>query len=464
MGTHTVANAAEFDFFVIGGGSGGVRAARMAASYGAKTALCEGQALGGTCVNVGCIPKKLFVYGAEFAAQMKDAPGYGWQVQGASFHWPTLIANKNKEIARLNGVYAKILQNAGVLQIEGWGKLVDAHTVEVAGVRYHAKRILIATGGNPWVPKTITGVEHAVVSDAMFFLPQLPKSALVVGGGYIAVEFAGVLHHLGCKTTLAHRGAKLLRGFDEEVRDHLGKEMLAQGMEIRFSTQLQSIVKTRDGLLQATMVDATGSHNTLETELVLLALGRRPLVAGLGLDAIGVKTREGGAIVVDNNYATSIPNIYAIGDAIDRTQLTPIALEEGSALAKNLFNQEVTKVDYSLIPSAVFSHPTVGSAGLTEVQAKAQGMPLRIFESRFKPLKHTLSGRQTQTYMKLVVHAHNDKVVGCHVVGDDAAEMIQCLAVALCCDATKAQFDATLAVHPTAAEEWVTMREPTRMA
>ncbi|WP_397458629.1 glutathione-disulfide reductase [Pseudomonas asplenii] len=448
--------AYDFDLFVIGAGSGGVRAARFAAGFGAKVAVVESRYLGGTCVNVGCVPKKLLVYGSHFAEEFEQAKGFGWSLGEANFDWATLIANKDKEINRLNGIYRNLLVNSGVTLLEGHGKLVDPHQVEVNGQRYSAKHILIATGGWPQIPE-IAGHEHAISSNEAFFLKELPKRILVVGGGYIAVEFAGIFNGLGADTQLLYRGDLFLRGFDGAVRKHLAEELTKQGLKLQFNSDIERIDKQADGSLKATLKDG----RELIADCIFYATGRRPMLDNLGLENTGVKLDKHGFIEVDEQYQTAEPSILALGDVIGRVQLTPVALAEGMAVARRLFKPEQYRpVDYNLIPTAVFSQPNIGTVGLTEEQAREQGHDVTIFESRFRPMKLTLTECQEKTLMKLVVDARTDKVLGCHMVGPDAGEIVQGLAIALKAGATKQHFDETIGVHPTAAEEFVTMRTP----
>lgn len=448
--------AYDFDLFVIGAGSGGVRAARFAAGFGAKVAVVESRYLGGTCVNVGCVPKKLLVYGAHFAEDFEQAQGFGWSLGEADFDWATLIANKDKEIHRLNDIYRSLLVNSGVTLLEGHGKLVDPHQVEVNGQRYSARHILIATGGWPQIPD-IPGSEHAISSNEAFFLKELPKRILVVGGGYIAVEFAGIFHGLGAKTQLLYRGDLFLRGFDGSVRRHLQEELTKRGLGLNFNADIERIDKQADGSLKATLKDG----RELEADCIFYATGRRPMLDNLGLENTAVKLDKNGFIQVDEQYQTSEPSILALGDVIGRVQLTPVALAEGMAVARRLFKPEQYRpVDYAMIPTAVFSLPNIGTVGLSEEQAREQGHEVQIFESRFRPMKLTLTECQERTLMKLVVDAKTDKVLGCHMVGPEAGEIIQGLAIALKAGATKQHFDETIGVHPTAAEEFVTLRTP----
>ena len=446
----------DFDLFVIGAGSGGVRAARFAAGYGARVAVAESRYLGGTCVNVGCVPKKLLVYGAHFAEDFEQASGFGWSLGEANFDWPTLIANKNREIERLNGIYRNLLTNSGVSLFEGHARIVDAHTVEVNGQRHSADRILIATGGWPQIPD-ILGREHAISSNEAFFLKQLPKRVLVVGGGYIAVEFASIFHGLGAQTSLLYRGDLFLRGFDGAVREHLRDELNKKGLDLQFNADIANIERQADGSLAATLKDG----RVLEADCVFYATGRRPMLDNLGLENVEVKLDKRGYIEVDDLFQTSTPSILALGDVIGRVQLTPVALAEGMAVARRLFKpEEYRPLDYSMIPTAVFSLPNIGTVGLSEEQAIEAGHKVKVFESRFRPMKLTLTENPERTLMKLVVDADSDRVLGCHMVGPEAGEIVQGLAVALKAGATKQIFDETIGVHPSAAEEFVTLRTP----
>ena len=450
--------AYEFDVFVIGAGSGGVRAARFAAGFGAKVAVAESRYLGGTCVNVGCVPKKLLVYGAHFAEDFEQASGFGWSLGEANFDWATLIANKDREINRLNGIYRNLLVNSGVTLIEGHAKLTGPNEVEINGQRHTAKHILIATGGWPQIPE-IPGHEHAISSNEAFFLKELPKRVLVVGGGYIAVEFAGIFHGLGAETSLLYRGDMFLRGFDGAVRKHLHEELTKRGMDVQFNADIARIDKEADGSLKATLKDG----RELIADCVFYATGRRPMLDNLGLENTGVKLDKRGFVEVDDLYQSAEPSILAIGDVIGRVQLTPVALAEGMAVARRLFKPEQYRpVDYRMIPTAVFSLPNIGTVGLSEEQAIEDGHTVQIFESSFRPMKLTLTQCQERTLMKLVVDADTDKVLGCHMVGPEAGEIVQGLAIALKAGATKQHFDETIGVHPTAAEEFVTMRTPVK--
>ncbi|HVJ53153.1 MAG TPA: glutathione-disulfide reductase [Aliidongia sp.] len=445
--------AYDFDLFTLGAGSGGVAGSRRAASYGARVGIAEESRVGGTCVLRGCVPKKLLVYGAHFADDFVDAAGYGWTIQQPQFDWPTLIANKDREIDRLNGIYLKLLADSGVQLFEGRAKLVDSHTIEIGDKRVTAERILIATGGHPVVPK-IPGIEHVVTSNEALHLPELPRRITIVGGGYIAVEFAGIFNSLGSEVSLVCRSEELLNGFDDDLRVGLAQEMRHRGIEIHTRTQIISITKAEGGFDLRTHLDQVFS-----TDLVMYATGRRPNTHGIGLEALGVEMNEVGAVAVDEWSMTAVPGIYAVGDATDRLNLTPVAIAESRALAETLFNNNPTKFDPEGVPTAVFSIPTMATVGLTETQARRELGAVDIYRSRFRPMKHTLSGREERTLMKLVVERATDKVVGCHMLGTDAPEIIQGLAVALKCGATKRQFDQTVGIHPTAAEEFVTMRD-----
>jgi len=442
----------DYDLFTIGAGSGGVRASRMSASFGAKVAIAEELYLGGTCVNVGCIPKKLLVYAAHYADDFEDAAGYGWTVGERRMDWAQLIANKNKEITRLNGVYRKILGDAGVMILEGHAEVVDAHTVSLDGKKITAKYVLVASGSWPMKEKFL-GSEHAITSNEAFFLKSAPARVIIVGGGYIGVEFAGIFHGLGVRTTQVYRGDLFLRGFDDDIRLTLAHEMRKRGIDLRFSTGLARIDKTEEGL-RVTLTDGA----VIEADQILYATGRAPKTRELGLEKAGVELRVNGAVIVDEYSKSNVDSIYAIGDCTDRMMLTPVAIAEGMALANTLFNNRPMRPRYLNVPTAVFSTPNCGTVGLTEQQARQAGYDPDIYRSHFKPLRHTLSGRDERTMMKLVVDRSTDRVLGCHMVGADAGEIIQSLAVALNCSATKAQFDETIGIHPTAAEEFVTMR------
>ncbi|WP_339804800.1 glutathione-disulfide reductase [uncultured Marinobacter sp.] len=446
----------DFDLIVIGAGSGGVRLARMSAQYGARVAVVESRYLGGTCVNVGCVPKKLFVYGAHVGDDLEDAAGYGWQVpkEHISFDWPTLVANKNTEIERLNGIYGQLLDNAGVTIIEGTASLTDANTVKVGERSWTARHITVATGSWPMLPD-IPGKELILSSNEMFYLPQLPREAVVIGGGYIAVEFAGILAGLGVDTTLLYRGDLFMRGFDGDVRRFLVTEMEKKGVRLRFNTNAEAVEASGSGYI-VTLTDGS----TMSTGLVMAATGRQALTEGLGLEQLGVEFTVSGHIQVDDHFQTAVPSITALGDVIGTPQLTPVALGQGMVLSRRLFGDGQGDMDYSFIPTAVFCQPNIGTVGATEEEARDKGHRVTVFRSEFRPMKYTLSGRDERCLMKLVVDADTDRVLGAHMVGPDAGEIIQGLAVAMKAGATKAHFDSTLGIHPTSAEEFVTMRTP----
>ncbi len=450
----------DFDLYVLGAGSGGVRAARISSGYGASVAVAESTYLGGTCVNVGCVPKKLFVYGSHFHEDFADAAAYGWQVHAEGFDWPTLRDNKTREIERLNGIYRNLLEGAGVTIHEGHASLIDANTVEVGGSRYSARYILIATGAQPSVPE-FPGREYVITSNEAFYLPEFPRKAVVVGGGYIAVEFAGIFAGLGADTTLIYRGPQFLRGFDDSVREVVRDELLKKNITLQFETNVERIE-----LHDQTRILHLTDGPTKEADVVLYATGRRPNSAQLGLEQVGVALGDNGKVLVDEDYRTSVENIYAIGDVTDRLQLTPVAIEEGMCIANNLFTENAKRhLSYENIPTAVFCQPNIGTVGLTEARAvTAHGGDLDIYESTFKPMKHTLTGRDEKTYMKMIVRRSDDVVLGLHMVGPDAGEIVQGMAVAMVAGATKAQFDATVGIHPTAAEELVTLRQVSREA
>lgn len=448
----------DFDLFVIGAGSGGVRASRMAASFGARVGVAEDLYLGGTCVNVGCVPKKLFAYAAHFAEDFEDAEGYGWDLAKAGFTWSRLLENKNAEITRLNGIYRNLLISAGVTLIEGRASFVDSHTVLIADKTYTAERILIATGGWPHIPD-FPGNEHVISSNDVFFMEELPKRAVVVGGGYIAVEFASIFHGLGCDTSLLYRGDLFLRGFDKDVREHMARTLESKGLDLQFNTDVARVDKRDDGTLSVTLKDG----KVMEADLVLYATGRRPNLAGLGLENTSVEIDGKGFVKVDKEYQTTDSSIFAIGDVTHTIQLTPVALAEGMALARRLYQpQDYRPVDYRDIATAVFCIPNIATLGLNEEEAREQGYKLKVYESRFRAMRNTLAGRAEQSFMKLLVDKETDRVLGVHMVGPEAGEIIQGLAVAVKAGATKEVFDATLGIHPTAAEEFVTMRNPTR--
>jgi glutathione reductase (NADPH) len=443
----------DYDLITIGAGSGGVRASRMAGRYGAKVAVIESSRYGGTCVMRGCVPKKLLVIGAHFAEHLEDARGFGWTIDAASHDWPALIAAKDKELNRLEGVYKNLLTGAGNTLIDGKGVLSDAHTVEVNGKRLTAERILIATGGWPVIPN-IPGRELLITSNEALDLPERPKRVVIWGGGYIAVEFAGIFRALGSDVHIVIRQPEILRGFDADIRSHLHKELEKKGMQFHTNKSITSVAHAAQGY---TVALSDGS--TIEADCVLCATGRAPNTEGLGLKEAGVNTNAKGAITVDEWSKTSVDNIFALGDVTDRINLTPVAINEGRMFAETQYNKNPMKMDYTNVASAVFSQPPVSVVGLSEEEAR-KDHDVQIFRTSFRAMAHTLSNRDQRTLMKIVVDKKTDKVLGCHMVGDDAPEIIQGLAVALKCGATKAQFDATIGIHPTAAEEFVTMRDP----
>ena len=444
----------DYDLFVIGAGSGGVRAARMSAGHGAKVAVAEEYRVGGTCVIRGCVPKKLFVYASHFAEEFEDAAGFGWTVADAKFDWPTLVKNKDVEIDRLNGIYIKNLEASGVEILQGRAIVKDANTVTLDGHDITAKYILVAVGGTPFMPQ-IEGIEHAISSNEAFHIEVLPQNIIVVGGGYIAVEFAGIFNGLGVDTTLVYRGPQILRGFDNEVRDHLAAEMAVKGVTIKTESDIAAIAKTDNGY---TVTYQDGSMQ--DTGLVMYATGRVPMTDGLGLENAGVELGAKGEIKVDAYSKTNIDSIYAVGDVTARAELTPVAIREGAAFAETVFNDNSLAVDHSIIPTAVFSQPPIGTVGLGEEAAREAGHEIDVYGASFRPMKNTLSGNPEKTLMKLIVDKADDKVLGLHIVGPDSGEMIQAFGVAITMGATKAQFDATIAVHPTAAEELVTFKQP----
>ena len=449
-------SAGEVDLFVIGAGSGGVRAARIAAGHGARVTIAEEYRVGGTCVIRGCVPKKLLVYASRFAREFEDAAGFGWTLPDAAFDWPTLIANKDQEIARLEAAYTANLDKAGVKIVKSRAVLDDPHTVRLAtGERVKAAHILVATGAAPQRP-AIPGIEHVITSNEAFHLPFLPRRILVQGGGYIAIEFACIFAGLGAEVTLVYRGDNILRGFDDDVRSHLRGELEKSGITV-ITGRTVAAVEHSGHAYPVRLSDG----RWIDVDKVMFALGRAPNVAGLGLEAAGVSIASSGAVVVDAYSRTRVPHIYAIGDVTNRINLTPVAIREGHAFADTVFGGRPTAVDHRNVPTAVFSEPEVGVVGLTEAQAREQFPRVDIYKATFRPLKATLSGSHTRVLMKLVVDGTSDRVLGCHIVGEAAAEMIQTLAIAVKMGATKADFDATLALHPTAAEELVTMRTPT---
>lgn len=452
----TMTSNQEYDFFVIGAGSGGVRAARTAAALGARTAIAEARFLGGTCVNVGCIPKKLYSYAAHASLQRQVSESYGWSGSDSDFDWALLKENKDREINRLNGIYNNLLVNAGVDIVHGHASISEPGVVEVAGQHIRAKHILIATGGEPFIPP-IPGADLALDSDGFFELSQQPESVVIVGGGFIACELAGVFHGLGTRVTLVHRRNKLLTDFDQDISDFYSNRANDQ-----YNTRLEmEVVKIEqpDGADKKTVHFSDGS--TEQVDQIVFATGRRPNTGGLNLAALGLELASNGAVKVDKNFQSNVSGIYAVGDVIDRVALTPVALAEGQALAHLLFGQHgKSAVSYDLIPSAVFSHPQIATVGLTEQEARNQGIEFERYLSRFRPLLYTMGKEDEFSLMKLLVEKGSDKVIGVHMAGDDAAEIMQGMAVALQAGATKADFDSTIGIHPTAAEEFVTMRTP----
>ncbi|MDE0391226.1 MAG: glutathione-disulfide reductase [Rhodospirillales bacterium] len=445
---------ADFDLLVIGGGSGGVACARRAARYSARAAVIENDRLGGTCVHRGCIPKKMLVYASHFSHDFEDAAGYGWTVGSRSFDWPTMVRAKSMELDRLEGIYQRLLRDSGATYVRGTGRLLDAHTVAVGDETHRAETIVIATGGRPTMP-AIPGIELAVSSDAMFDLPAFPERVVIVGGGYIACEFACIMQGLGSSVTQLYRRDLPLRGFDWDVREVLSDEMRKGGVDLRLNVNATSL--DRKG---SAIAVTTTAGEEIETDLVLFATGRKPHVAGLGLESAGVETAENGAIPVDAASHTGVAGIYAIGDVTDRINLTPVAIHEGRCIAETLYNDNPQNPDHRDVATAVFTTPELGTVGLTEEEARQAFPAVDIYKTRFRPLKHTLTGREETIFMKLIADRTTDCVVGCHMVGDGAGEAVQLLGIAVKAGATKAQFDATMAVHPTAAEEFVTMYEP----
>ena len=450
---------AEFDtdLFVIGGGSGGVRAARIAASHGARVLIAEEYRVGGTCVIRGCVPKKLLVYASHIHHEIEDAAGFGWTIPQATFDWPTLIANKDREIARLEAAYTANVEKAGARVLKTRAEFVDANTLRLAGGEtVRSKYVLIATGGAPNHGAAIPGIKHVISSNEVFHLPSLPRRILIQGGGYIALEFACIFAGFGSDVTVVYRGDNVLRGFDEDVRAHVRSEMEKDGITVLTGCTVDKVDKHGKDF-----TSHLSNGSSVASDQVMFAIGRHPNVANLGLEKAGVAINpENGGIAVDGFSRTSAPNVYAIGDVTHRINLTPVAIREGHAFADTVFGKRQVRVDHADIPTAVFCQPEVGTVGLTEAQARAQFSHVDIYKSNFKPMKATLSGRDTRVLMKLIVDATTDRVLGCHIVGDGAAEMVQVLGIAVKMKATKADFDATMALHPTAAEELVTMRTP----
>lgn len=444
----------DYDLFVIGAGSGGVRAARMAASFGAKVAIAEEQYMGGTCVNVGCVPKKLYVYASEFGKGFSDAREFGWHSEVQQFDWATLRDNKKTEISRLNAIYRNLLSGVDADVIDGRATIVNSNTVAVGEKHYTARKILIATGGWPHIPD-FPGSDLAVSSNEIFDLASFPERIVIVGGGYIAVEFAGIFNGLGARVTQLYRGPLFLRGFDPDIRAHASQEIRKSGVDLRFETNVESIARSADGL-QLTLTDG----ETLTADAVLYATGRKPNLNGLGLENVNIDLTATGSIAVDGDFQTTEPGVFALGDCTDTMELTPVALAEGMAFARKQFGGAKPAVGYDFIPTAVFCQPNIGTVGFTEDEARAEFGDITLYKSAFRPMKHTISGRDEKTFMKLIVDSASDRVVGVHMMGPDAGEIIQGIAIALKAGATKAIFDSTIGIHPTAAEEFVTMREP----
>lgn len=446
----------DYDYFVIGAGSGGTRSARIAAGHGAKVGIAEGRHFGGTCVNIGCVPKKLFAYASDYGAAFDDAKGFGWQVEKPSFSWKTLIDNKNNEINRLNNIYKSMLQKSGAEVFTENAHFIDAHTLSVGNKTITADKILIATGGLPRTP-SYAGAQHAIISDDAFYLESLPEHIVIEGGGYIGVEFAHIFHGLGVKITLIHRGDQILRGFDEDIRNFLNNEMEKQGMNIILETNIAKIVKNGN---EYTVF--TDKNTEIKCDLVFSAIGRVPNTSNLSLNKAGVDKDDKGRIKTNDDYSTNIPHIFAVGDVKDKLDLTPVALAEGHILADNLFNNKKRTLSYYNIPTAVFSNPPIGTVGLAEHEAREKGYDIDIYKSDFKPMRHTLSGRDERTLMKLIVDKKTDKILGAHMCGADAPEIMQGIGIAIKAGATKADFDTTIGIHPTSAEEFVTMRTPSK--
>ncbi len=446
----------DYDLFVIGAGSGGVRAARMAAAAGVKVAIAENRHLGGTCVNVGCVPKKLLVYASQFSSDFQTAKGFGWDIAPPVFDWNNLLANKNSEIQRLQNVYADLLQGSGVTVMHGQAQITGAQTVKFGDQSYRCQRILIATGSRSSVPD-IPGKEFVATSDAMFALQSLPQRLLIVGGGYIAVEFAGIMQGLGVETTLCYRGEKLLRGFDDDLRDFATQEMRKKGLDIHLNSQIIQIEKTAQGYTAL-----TDKNERFEADLILYATGRHANIEGLGIDALGIALHSNGSIKIDQHYQTNIESIYALGDVANRFNLTPVATAEAMAFVSQCYSDTPKTVDYENIPTAVFSQPNIATVGLSESEARKRFQQIAVYQSVFTSMKYAFSGSDEKTLLKLVVNQENDRVVGAHMVGNDAGEIIQGMAIAIRAGATKAVFDSTIGIHPTIAEEFVTMRTPIR--
>ena len=450
----TISTDFDYDLFVIGAGSGGVRAARMAAGMGARVAIAEDRYMGGTCVNVGCVPKKLYVYASEFGKSFRDSAGFGWKIGETNFNWPILRDNKKAEILRLNSIYERLLEAPGAEVIHGRARILSPQNVEVNGARFSTERILIATGTWPYVPE-FPGSELVLTSNEIFDLEQFPQRLLIMGGGYIATEFAGVFNGLGSEVTQLYRGELFMRGFDDDIRSFLADEIRKSGVDLRFGSQIRAVHSAGN----AFRVELDGGGE-LDADAILCATGRRPNVADLNLESTKVQFSDEGFIQVNEHFQTDEPSIFALGDLTGGPQLTPVALAQGMAFAKTQFGKQPASLDYEYIPSAVFSQPSIGTVGFTEREARERFDQVTIYRSEFKPMKHTLSGREERSIMKLVVEDTNNRVVGVHMVGPDAGEIVQGMAIALRCGATKDDFDRTVGIHPTSAEEFVTMREP----
>ena len=446
----------DCDLFVIGAGSGGVRAARIAAGFGARAMIAEDYRVGGTCVIRGCVPKKLLAYAAHYAEDFQDARGYGWSHADPAFSWPELIKNKDREIGRLSSIYSGLLARSGVAILEGTARLIDPHMVSVGERRVSARYVLVATGAHPFRPP-LPGIEHAITSNEAFDLRRLPGRILIVGGGYVAVEFAGIFAGLGAKVTLSYRGEQILRGFDDDVRSHLHEEMGRKGVRILLRSSVSRIDRRADGAFDVSLTGAPEA--SLACDAVMVATGRIPNTSGIGLAESGVELDGEGGVVVDRYCRSSVVSVYAVGDVTNRIALTPVAIREGAAVATTLFGGTSVAVDHADVPSAVFSQPPVGTVGLTQSEALEKYGELEVYRTTFRPLRHTLSGREEYTMMKLIVDAASQRVVGAHMVGSDAPEIIQGLAIAVKAGLTKAQFDSTVGIHPTAAEEFVTLRD-----
>jgi len=447
----------DYDYFVIGAGSGGTRSARIAANHGAKVGIAEGRHFGGTCVNLGCVPKKLFAYASDYGPAFEDARGFGWDVEKPTFNWRKLIENKNNEIKRLNGIYKKMLNNSGVNVFSDNARFIDEHTLQIGDKTVTADKILIATGGLPRTP-SYTGAQHAIISDDAFCLETLPNHIVIEGGGYIAVEFSHIFHGLGAKVTLMYRGDMILRNFDHNISEFLSNEMIKQGINIIYNDNIAEISKKDDNFIVL-----TDKNEQIECDLVFSAIGRVANTQNLGLENINIKTKDNGAIIVNEEFQTNISHIYAVGDVINRIELTPVALAEGHYLADKFFNNTGRDVSYDNIATAVFSNPPISTVGLTEQQARDKGHEITLYKSTFSPMRHRLSGRDELSFMKLIVDKTTDVVLGVHMCGADAPEIMQGIGIAVKMGATKADFDATIGIHPTAAEEFVTMREKSSM-